>query len=188
VIESITGLILIASACAIIGLHMWLGGNMKKTIIVIALLSLTGCYTATGDTSVRPMVEHRSVIATAHSPFNPDTSDRDGKCEALMDRRLFLACKGGYTPPPPILEDAADSADHSSQAATNAKRDRSNFVGLNSFSSDFSNVTAYRYNSGRRVSSAYPGNCPTPESRDSAGRRCGKRSAASRPNGYTGYE
>lgn len=31
------------------------------------------------------------------------------------------------------------------------------------------------------------GNCPTPDSLDSAGRRCGARSAASRPGGYTPY-
>lgn len=33
----------------------------------------------------------------------------------------------------------------------------------------------------------YTGNCPTPESLDAAGRRCGARSAASRPGGYDGY-
>lgn len=33
----------------------------------------------------------------------------------------------------------------------------------------------------------YTGNCPTPESIDAAGRRCGGRSAASRPGGYDGY-
>jgi hypothetical protein len=30
---------------------------------------------------------------------------------------------------------------------------------------------------------AYSGNCPCPENRDRAGRRCGKRSAYSRPGG-----
>ena len=30
----------------------------------------------------------------------------------------------------------------------------------------------------------YPGNCPCPESRDKAGRRCGKRSAYYRRGGY----
>lgn len=34
---------------------------------------------------------------------------------------------------------------------------------------------------------SYTGNCPTPDSLDSAGRRCGARSAASRPGGYDGY-
>ncbi len=34
---------------------------------------------------------------------------------------------------------------------------------------------------------SYSGNCPTPESLDAAGRRCGLRSAASRPGGYSGY-
>ncbi|QAS80173.1 hypothetical protein CO657_19780 [Rhizobium acidisoli] len=33
----------------------------------------------------------------------------------------------------------------------------------------------------------YTGNCPMPESLDAAGRRCGARSAASRPGGYDGY-
>ncbi|ACI57409.1 hypothetical protein Rleg2_4147 [Rhizobium leguminosarum bv. trifolii WSM2304] len=33
----------------------------------------------------------------------------------------------------------------------------------------------------------YTGNCPTPESLDAAGHRCGARSAASRPGGYDGY-
>lgn len=36
-------------------------------------------------------------------------------------------------------------------------------------------------------SQVYTGNCPTPESLDAAGRRCGGRSAASRPGGYDGY-
>ncbi|ULJ74396.1 hypothetical protein [Rhizobium gallicum] len=36
-------------------------------------------------------------------------------------------------------------------------------------------------------SRVYTGNCPTPESLDAAGRRCGARSAASRPGGYDGY-
>jgi len=31
---------------------------------------------------------------------------------------------------------------------------------------------------------AYPGSCPCPENLDRAGRRCGKRSAYSRPGGY----
>lgn len=31
---------------------------------------------------------------------------------------------------------------------------------------------------------AYPGNCPCPYNTDRAGRRCGKRSAYSRPGGY----
>ncbi|MGR9437942.1 hypothetical protein ACU8V1_23485 [Rhizobium leguminosarum] len=33
----------------------------------------------------------------------------------------------------------------------------------------------------------YTGNCPTPESLDAAGHRCGARSATSRPGGYDGY-
>lgn len=33
----------------------------------------------------------------------------------------------------------------------------------------------------------YTGNCPTPDSLDAAGRRCGARSAASRSGGYDGY-
>lgn len=36
-------------------------------------------------------------------------------------------------------------------------------------------------------SRVYTGNCPTPESYDAAGRRCGARSAASKPGGYDGY-
>lgn len=36
-------------------------------------------------------------------------------------------------------------------------------------------------------SHTYVGNCPTPDSYDAAGRRCGGRSAASRPGGYNGY-
>lgn len=32
---------------------------------------------------------------------------------------------------------------------------------------------------------AYPGNCPCPYNRDRAGRMCGKRSAYSRPRGYS---
>jgi hypothetical protein len=32
---------------------------------------------------------------------------------------------------------------------------------------------------------AYPGNCPCPENRDAAGRRCGARSAHSRAGGRT---
>jgi hypothetical protein len=31
---------------------------------------------------------------------------------------------------------------------------------------------------------SYPGNCPCPYNTDRAGRRCGKRSAYSRPGGY----
>ena len=31
----------------------------------------------------------------------------------------------------------------------------------------------------------YPGNCPCPENRDRAGRRCGARSAYNRPGGYS---
>lgn len=41
----------------------------------------------------------------------------------------------------------------------------------------------YSSSSGR----VYTGNCPTPESLDAAGHRCGARSAASRPGGYDGY-
>lgn len=33
----------------------------------------------------------------------------------------------------------------------------------------------------------YSGNCPTPDSVDAAGKRCGDRSAASRAGGYNGY-
>ena len=31
----------------------------------------------------------------------------------------------------------------------------------------------------------YPGNCPCPYNRDRAGRKCGKRSAYSKPGGYS---
>lgn len=37
----------------------------------------------------------------------------------------------------------------------------------------------------RQSISAYPGSCPCPFNRDRAGRRCGKRSAWSRPGGYS---
>lgn len=37
------------------------------------------------------------------------------------------------------------------------------------------------------TSRVYTGNCPTPDSLDAAGRRCGARSAASRAGGYDGY-
>jgi hypothetical protein len=36
-------------------------------------------------------------------------------------------------------------------------------------------------------SKVYTGNCPTPESIAADGKRCGRRSAASRPGGYDGY-
>lgn len=36
----------------------------------------------------------------------------------------------------------------------------------------------------RQSIAAYPGNCPCPYSTDRAGRRCGGRSAYSRPGGY----
>ncbi|ABC33038.1 conserved hypothetical protein [Hahella chejuensis KCTC 2396] len=32
---------------------------------------------------------------------------------------------------------------------------------------------------------SYPGNCPCPYNRDRAGRKCGKRSAYSKPGGYS---
>lgn len=35
-----------------------------------------------------------------------------------------------------------------------------------------------------KVNARYSGNCPTPESLDSAGRRCGRRAASYRPGGY----
>jgi hypothetical protein len=41
--------------------------------------------------------------------------------------------------------------------------------------------------SGSAPGRTYTGNCPTPDSYDSAGRRCGRRSAASKPGGYDGY-
>lgn len=50
--------------------------------------------------------------------------------------------------------------------------------------------TSASYGVGTGVPSSgriYNGNCPTPESLDAAGRRCGLRSAASRPGGYDGY-
>ena len=40
---------------------------------------------------------------------------------------------------------------------------------------------------GSSTPAVYSGNCPTPESVDAAGHRCGGRSAASRPGGYDGY-
>lgn len=43
------------------------------------------------------------------------------------------------------------------------------------------------YSSGAASSRIYTGNCPTPDSYDAAGRRCGARSAASKPGGYDGY-
>lgn len=47
-----------------------------------------------------------------------------------------------------------------------------------------STTPSYATGSAGRV---YTGNCPTPESLDAAGHRCGARSAASRPGGYDGY-
>lgn len=37
----------------------------------------------------------------------------------------------------------------------------------------------------RQSIASYPGNCPCPYNKDRAGRRCGKRSAWSRPGGYS---
>ncbi|TAV44985.1 hypothetical protein [Rhizobium leguminosarum] len=47
-----------------------------------------------------------------------------------------------------------------------------------------STTPSYPMGSAGRI---YTGNCPTPESLDAAGHRCGARSAASRPGGYDGY-
>lgn len=43
------------------------------------------------------------------------------------------------------------------------------------------------YSVGGNSSGGYSGNCPTPESIAADGKRCGARSAASRPGGYSGY-
>ncbi|WP_454850507.1 hypothetical protein [Rhizobium binxianense] len=56
----------------------------------------------------------------------------------------------------------------------------------------YSSVAAPSINPATTVYSApsvrtYTGNCPTPESLDAAGHRCGARSAASRAGGYDGY-
>jgi hypothetical protein len=37
----------------------------------------------------------------------------------------------------------------------------------------------------RESLASYPGNCPCPDNLDRAGRRCGKRSAYSKPGGYS---
>jgi len=43
------------------------------------------------------------------------------------------------------------------------------------------------YSASDAATRTYVGNCPTPDSLDARGRRCGARSAASRPGGYDGY-
>jgi hypothetical protein len=47
--------------------------------------------------------------------------------------------------------------------------------------------SAYGTSSPSYSTRSYTGNCPTPDSLDAAGRRCGARSAASRSGGYDGY-
>jgi hypothetical protein len=72
---------------------------------------------------------------------------------------------------------AASQSDISTEAGTAAASSPAAFSAAPTVGSTYSGP------SGR----TYTGNCPTPESLDAAGHRCGARSAASRPGGYSGY-
>ena len=75
-------------------------------------------------------------------------------------------------------------ADGSSGSVAFGKNAASVFAASPSYSSLSSSAAS----SGSYSSGAYTGNCPTPESIAADGKRCGKRSAAYKDGGYSGYQ
>jgi hypothetical protein len=140
---------------------------MKRYFLGFLLMTLSGCSMATKDSSVGPLINHKPVVTAA-------SFDEDRQCGAIVDRDLFLACKGGYI--------AVKSRPRNTAQTDPASERGSSFY---PFYANPGGTKGPQYVHESEVrKGGYPGNCLTPNDLDSKGNKCGDRSAQSRPGGY----
>lgn len=173
---------------------------MKHTLAFIALVALSGCATATKDTVIRPLFEVKAP-QQYFAPYDGFVTSDAMQCQATVSQHEFLACteavreatKKAYEGAPVFGPRRTTPSAHRSEVVVfspdidNTPRNASAF---GTFQGPIYSSVQVRNDGavGSTNSGGYPGNCPTPDSLDIDGHRCGARSAASRPGGYTGYE
>lgn len=169
-----------------------------RSVMLLALVGLAGCGSITLPTAAR-FEDGTALTGTA-------TAAVSGGTFQLSQPGGTLSCNGTYdaldTSPTITIPVTCSDGRYGSAVITRA---RDGMSGTGSFitSDGKRGVVAFGNNAGTILNSSYPsyaaaspsysssrvytGNCPTPDSLDAAGRRCGARSAASRAGGYDGY-
>lgn len=177
---------------------------MRLWPILLIFLLLSACGSVTSPATVSlpdgTMLVGTTTASMSAGTFEVSAADNSLKCSGNYDQysmaRILNApftCNDGRTGllavvrTPDLRAGAGDAifTDGTKGHASFGRLAGAKYAGS---SSDLASYPAVPSNSNlgsgltsRRV---YAGNCPTPDSRDSAGRRCGRRSASSRPGGF----
>jgi hypothetical protein len=169
-----------------------------KILVTVLGLSLSGCGSITLPAAVK-MSGGETLIGTT-------TAATSGGSFQVSNATGTLKCSGTYDPfdTSPVITApvSCDDGRYGTITVTRAPNGMSgtgtvNLADGSSGNLAFGRTAASVVSSqsiattslgiGGYTSRQYTGNCPTPESIDAAGKRCGARSAASRPGGYDGY-
>lgn len=187
---------------------------MKRFTILIGVLSLVGCGSVTLPAAVK-MADGTALVGTTTASisggtFQVATADRritcSGNYDALDTRPTIsvpVTCTNGLygsavvTRSPDGRSGVGYAAVSDGTTATlafgNSAGDVLQPAPTGATPLNVANASATSWPTPSPSGPPYPtariytGNCPTPDSLDAAGRRCGARSAASRPGGYDGY-
>ncbi|GEM_PF-1671457 len=182
---------------------------MHKQSTLLACLLLSGCGTYTTPAAVK-LDDGTALIGTTTAAvsgghFQLATSDKTLSCSGNYDAldlkptiSIPVTCSDGRYGTAVVTRNPDGLGGHGFVTTSDGKR------GIVAFGNNAGDILvqqpSYAFNSLSTLSSssfgtsspsyssqAYTGNCPTPDSLDAAGRRCGARSAASRTGGYDGY-
>lgn len=156
---------------------------MKKAIFSLGLVLLAGCSTAPPAVSPTPYVRQAYYVPPGGFADTAAT-----QCQMTLDATEFATCtqavrdaQGG----PLLAQDGSIGTDTASPASASYGSPSGSAVSAEAYPTTYS--PSYSVGQYGASTPTYTGNCPTPESLDAAGHRCGARSAGSRPGGYDGY-
>lgn len=194
-------------------LSAWVGEIMRRFFALATLAALSGCGSITLPAAVKTS-DGRELIGTTTAAmsggtFSVATADKELTCSGTYDAMdmsptivVPVTCSDGryasvtVTRSPDGRSGVGNAQLSDGSTAVVAFGNRAGDVlttstpvavsGASSTSGGGS-TPVYAAAGGGLGTAVHSGNCPTPNSLDSAGRRCGARSAASRAGGYDGY-
>ncbi len=177
----------------------WGVGNMRLLPALPICLLLSACGSTTLPASVSlpdgKMLVGTTTASLSAGTFEVAAADNSLECSGNYDQystaRILTApftCSDGRTGVMSVLRTPDLRAGTGNATLSDGTQARVSFGRLAgatyaALSTDPTSALASTLPSSR----VYTGNCPTPDSLDAAGNRCGARSAASRPGGYDGY-
>lgn len=176
---------------------------MRLSLSLLALALLSGCGSITLPAAVR-LADGTALVGTTTASMSGGTfqvasPDKKITCSGTYDAldqsptlTLPVACTNGLYGSAVITRSPDGMSGSGSVVVSDgtiAQVAFGNNAGAVLAPVGTSSSAAVYGNSREAASSTptYTGNCPNADSLDSAGRRCGARSAASRPGGYNGY-